>query len=815
MKSSQLSSLSLYISHELPKNYDETLVIYSEGSYYPKNLLNEQNEFIYIVIKNNKDIKRTLTSVYFSFMAYVNEKSDEELKSEFFPFNLDIHFNKHNVFGRKIEANSFLVFATLKEHVIKNIVYKYPLEHVYLQAKCITLDETITCSNAVKIDLNYPTNPLQDIELIDYYPVLQMEQDLFLHEVERIKHNYASLYDYACLHKELGIQLIKEDDTRYYLCREYAPSASRLFLSLNTNGFGDFKEYEFSREEHGFWSLKLPHTALFHGIYYELHVYAKDNTKHVRIPALASWVEQNILDANQWCARFWNPEFKYTFKNPKISHKYPIIYEAHVGMAQDKSNYKSIHSYGTYNYFKEVLLPRIKKMGFNTIQLMGIAEHPLYKSFGYQVSSFFAVCHRFGTVNEFKELVDKAHELGICVLLDIVHSHSTSNTREGMAKYDTSSYFFCDKLSQWGTALFDYENEMTRRFLLSNLRYWQEEFNIDGFRFDAVGTMMYNDEGFQDDFSHVNACFYGKDGSNRRNSKGIMYLQLANTLIHDINKEAITIAEEFSGAPGLTSPANQAGLGFDYRFAMGIPDYFAKYITKECTSVTKMWTECSYHRLYDKNLSYVECHDQSINGEDAMIWRLIGDDMYTKMSWNTQNPNIWHGVSLIKLMKLMTFSLADKGYMNFMGNEFGHPEWIDVDVNPYRQWTLTDNALSYYNSLQKYNDDMFKLLEHDIYKHMPRLRLLHDEKGLIVFERGSLLFFFNFNTSDSLTICTHVTTGKYIELFSSDESEYAGMSNITAKHAKSLYTKADTGDFEQEIDVQLPALTAFVLKKVD
>ncbi len=817
-QTSTLSSnlaLSLTLSLELDKQYSSLPIIYADASYFEQELPKEI-EFVYIIIQNHTKTKRTLTAVELFFTSFDTKQSENACKEMDVPFSLDLHFSKNALFGKKVDANKAIILACLREHITKNIIYKYPLEHVYLQAKCTMLDEKVFCSNALELDLNYPINPLQDIELIDFYSVLKEEQARYNKELSSIITQHDSLYNYANLHHELGIQLIQNNDKKYYLCKEYAPHAKALFLSLNTDGFGNFKEYPYTKEDNGYWSLYLPHNCLYHGMYYELHVYShKDDKKHIRVPAFANWVEQNILDANQWCARFWNPEFNYTFKHNKISHTYPIIYEAHIGMAQDKSNYKNIHSYGTYNYFKDILLPQIKEQGFNTIQLMGIAEHPLYKSFGYQVSSYFAVCHRFGTVNEFKELIDRAHELGICVLLDIVHSHATSNTKEGIAKYDTSSYLFCKKLSQWGTALFDYTNEMTRRFLLSNCRYWQEEFNIDGFRFDAVGTMMYNDEGFQDDFSHVSACFYTKENTDRRNKDGILYLQLANTLIHEIYPQAITIAEEFSGAPGLTSQASQAGLGFDYRFAMGVPDFWDKYITKELTSLDKMWTECSYHRLYDRTLSYVECHDQSINGEDAMIWRIIGDDMYTNMSFLSENWNVSRGIALIKLMKLITFSLADKGYMNFMGNEFCHPEWIDVDVNPYRQWDLSINPLLHYKALLHFNTSMFNLLDNALYKSMPRLRLIDEEKKLIVFERNKILFAFNFDDLTAAHFKVYVTTGKYKEIFSTDESEFAGHDNLTAKQAREYFTKEGTGIFEQDLELYLPPLTALVLKKFD
>lgn len=799
--------IKLEIFDSLPEIFANDLILYADGSYFTQNLPSEV-EFVYIVLTNKGEIRRTLTSIYFE-LVYISSAGEKTF------FRLDISFPYHTYYGKKVEINSPLIFACLREHLTASMRAHFPPKDIYLQASCETLDEKFS-SIPQKYDINYPNSPLQDIELINYYPILKQEEERYKNEIKRIYTSFQDLYEYANIHKLLGIHLHEEAGEKYWLCKEYAPDAQEIYLIYDSDGYGSQKSFAYTSDKKGYFTLKVPYEAFYHGMYYELHIYGKKvKEKQVRVPAFANWVEQNIDNPNQWSARFYYPKEKYQFRYKKPQKVQPLIYEAHIGFAKNKIDLSSENErgFGTYKYFQKEILPKIKEAGFNTVQLMAIPEHPLYKSFGYQVSSYFAPSHRYGSLDEFKELVDTAHKMGLRVLLDIVHSHATSNTIEGLAQYDTGAFlFYEDKQTQWGTALFDYNKEMTRRFLLSNCRYWLEEFNVDGFRFDAVGTMVFTDEGFSDDFSHVHSCFYDKDNKMRRNNAGILYLQLANTLIHDLNHQNISIAEEFSGTPGITSSPNMAGLGFDYRFAMGIPDFWNSYIT-EAEAMWKIWHECTNSRIYDHTISYVECHDQSINGEDAMIWRLIGDYMYSNMSYLTENYIVSRGVALSKLMKLITFASADKGYMNFMGNEFGHPEWLDADITPYRQWNLPEDSLLHYKGLQKFNKDMLALAHDNLFLFSARLRLLDEEKKLILFERNNLLFAFNFHETSPSTLLTKVTTGKYREILSSDESKYAGHGNLSVKLEIEHFTKPETGVYEQDISLYLPPLTALILKR--
>lgn len=663
-----------------------------------------------------------------------------------------------------------------------------------------------------------PLTPLTDTELSSYLPFLQRRTERFDAECARILRGYGSLAAYADLHERLGIHAEKDGAGKLrWRLTEYMPVAARVWLATSRTGFALREEQECVRLSNGLWQLLLPGDALAHGDYYELRVQGWGTDIRRRVPAFAVWVEQDRAEPGQWCARVWAPEQAYEFRHaaPAVQ-PFPRIYEAHVGMAQDARKHRG-GSVGSYAEFTAEVLPRIREGGYTAVQLMGIPEHPLYRSFGYQVSSYFAPSSRFGTPDDFRRLVDGAHGLGLAVILDIAHSHACANTEQGLAQYDTGRYFFDARANQWGTPSFDYGNEMARRFLLSNCRYWLEEFRVDGFRFDAVGNILYTDHGMGDDFSHVGRCFHAPDGKPRTNEGGELYLCLANALIHQLKPDAVSIAEEFSGMPGLTCPPREGGLGFDYRFAMGIPDFWAKYIRKEST-MGLLWYEMTNHRPYDRTISYVECHDQCINGKDAMIWRLVGDAMYTRMSPFNTTWNTTRGVALYRLMRGVTLMSADIGYLNFMGAEFGHPEWLDAEEHGHRQWQLAEDGMSFYASLARW--DRAQLLEIVAKRGRdfalpPVFRFIHEENRLLAFSRGDLVFAFNFHelrTEPDFRF--RVEPGKYVEILSSDEPRFGGVGNLDpGRTATEHFSDATSGIDLQEITLYLPPMTMLVLER--
>ena len=501
------------------------------------------------------------------------------------------------------------------------------------------------------------------------------------------------------------------------------------------------------------------------------------------------------MDEKTWklCGQIWQPSEEFPWSDGDFygrkTNRNPLIYESHIGMSQEK------HGVGTFREFADNTLPWIEKAGYNTIQLMAIMEHPYYGSFGYHVSNFFAASSRFGTPEELKELIDAAHEMGIAVIMDLVHSHTVKNTREGLNLFDgTETQYLLGGHEghhpQWDSKLFNYGKIETLRFLLSNVRYWLDEYHFDGFRFDGVTSMLYKNHGIGVEFANQSDYF----GDNI-NDDAVTYLQLANTLIHQLNKDYITIAEDVSGMPGICAAVKDGGIGFDYRLGMGLPDFWIKILKDQKEEDWNMheFFFTMTNRLYDvKTIAYAESHDQALVGDKTIAFRLMDKEMYTSMSKFTPSMLVDRGVALHKMIRLFTISLGGNAWLNFMGNEFGHPEWIDFPrqengwsyKHARRQWSLVDDDNLKFGWLNEFDKEMLKFIkENDIMNAEPAWLMNADEEHkTIVFERNNLMFVFNWGSESIPDYEINVkNTGDYEIVFSSDDKVFGGFENIDKK----------------------------------
>ena len=619
---------------------------------------------------------------------------------------------------------------------------------------------------------------------------------------------FASAHEYYGLHKENG----------NWVFREWAPNATSIKL------VGDFTNWEHRDDfsltklnENGDWEIKLPMDTLHHNEMYKLHITWHGGSGD-RIPAYARRVVQDH-HTKIFTAQVWDPPATYQWQNsaPDTTTRMPLIYESHIGMAQEDGRV------GCYHEFRKNVLPRIHAAGYNTIQLMAIQEHPYYGSFGYHVSNFFAASSRFGTPEELKELIDAAHKLNIAVIIDLVHSHSVSNELEGLSCFDGTlhQYFHAGnrgKHEAWDSRCFDYGKAQVLHFLLSNCKFWLDEYKIDGFRFDGVTSMMYHHRGLGADFGSYDAYFTSGDVDN----DAIAYLSLANKLIHEVNPNAITIAEDVSGMPGLCAPLSECGYGFDYRLAMGMPDTWFKLVRKQQDqnwSMNHIWHTITDHRPEEKTISYVESHDQAIVGDKTMIFELLDASMYDSMSKQTDSLIIDRGISLHKLLRLATASTANGGYLNFMGNEFGHPEWIDFprEENSWsyhyarRQWSLRDNQDLRYHYLADFDAAMLEVIatECDAKNNYPNFIFAHDGDNVLAFERNNIYFFFNFHPETSFTdYGIRVPEGTYELILNSDEERFGGHNRLTP-HQKYTTQAFENGHM---LKLYLPNRTALILQ---
>ena len=516
-------------------------------------------------------------------------------------------------------------------------------------------------------------------------------------------------------------------------------------------------------------------------------------------------------ETTAFCAEIWDVYAPFDWSDRDFKgEEIPLIYECHIGMAQNK------YGIGTYEEFRDNTLPRIKELGYNTIQIMAIMEHPYYGSFGYQVSNFFAASSKYGTPEDLKSLINTAHKMGIRVLLDVVHSHAVKNTNEGINMFDGTEYQFFHSGAKgehqaWGTKLFNYDKNEVLHFLLSNLKFWMDVYHFDGFRFDGVTSMIYKDHGLGSSFD----C-YEKYYSLNTETDALVYLQLANELVHELNPDTVTIAEDMSGMPGMCLPIAAGGIGFDYRLAMGTPDFWIrtlKELKDEDWDVWKMWYELTGRRPEEKVIGYVESHDQALVGDKTIMFRLCDADMYWGMEVNSQNMVIDRGVALHKMIRLVTHSLSGDGYLNFMGNEFGHPEWIDFprEGNDWsyhycrRQWHLVDDHNLRYYFLNDFDKAMIKLSkDNQLLAARPNNLWMDSDGNMLIYERAGLLFIFNFHptwSKDGYWIPT-LETGKYQVVLSTDSKEFGGNGQISEDY---IYEAKDVIDtWEEEVTKEVP-----------
>jgi 1,4-alpha-glucan branching enzyme len=661
---------------------------------------------------------------------------------------------------------------------------------------------------------------MKNLHITEIDPWLKPYSDIYktLHNLSEKKEielcNDSALSDFAQGHRYFGIHKEKG----FWHIREWAPNATEIFLTGDFNNWALQTEFAFEKQANGKWELKLEESQLKHGDLYALQV-KWEGGEGKRIPAWAQRVVQDN-DTKIFNAQVWYPpkEYKWKNKNFRRKNEAPLIYEAHIGMAGEEER---VH---TYNEFRKETLPRIKEAGYNVIQFMAIPEHPYYGSFGYHVSSFFAPSSRFGTPDELKALIDEAHSMDIAVIIDLVHSHAVKNEVEGLGKFDGTQHQFFHEGGRglhpaWDSYCFNYNKNEVLHFLLSNIRFWLDEFQFDGYRFDGVTSMLYLDHGLEKAFSGYDDYF-----SPNLDYDAIVYFILANKLIHEFKPGALSIAEDVSGMPGLAAPITSGGFGFDYRMSMGVPDYWIKLIKEqkdEEWEVGDIFHQMNAHRDDEKVVNYAESHDQALVGDKTIIFRLIDKEMYFSMRKDQPNLTVDRGIALHKMIRLITASCAGGAYLNFMGNEFGHPEWIDFPregnnwsyKHASRLWSISDNNELKYQWLKDFDRDMIALIKENNLLATPEVYKIWENKAdqVLVFKRNEYLFIFNFNPTQSFAdYGIPLNPSKYNVVLNTDSGNFGGFDRIDERIT---YYTIPTETKQHYLRLYIPSRSAFVLKQ--
>lgn len=616
------------------------------------------------------------------------------------------------------------------------------------------------------------------LNILDYDPYLEpFKEDLSLRLFEfartkkRLLGTDGSLVDFANGYKYFGFQ----QESKHWTFREWAPNAKRAWLVGDFNNWEN--NFELKQAYGGTWEISIP-GMLPVGSKVKIKLLLPSGETVYRVPSYIMFAIPN--ERHELDGVIVQPKYDWKNKAPQLKEA-PLIYEAHIGISTEE------YKINSYKEFTRDVLPRIKKAGYNTIQLMAIMEHPLYASFGYQVSNFFAISSRFGQPEDLMELIDQAHGMGLRVLLDVVHSHAVKNIEDGLNYFDgaENQYFHEGERGNhpaWKTKLFNYGKDEVIHFLLSNLKFWLDTYHFDGFRFDGVTSMLYHDHGLGTAFTD-----YSKYFSLNTDIEAVTYLMLANELTHLFNPSATTIAEDMSAMPGMALPISSGGIGFDYRLSMGIPDFWIKQLkekTDNSLDLLSLWWELTTRRPGEKNIGYSESHDQALVGDKTIMMWLADEEIYWKMDLNSQSLKIDRAIALHKLIRLITFSLAGEGYLNFMGNEFGHPEWLDFPrqenhddfQHARRQWSLADNKDLRFQYLLTFDQAMINLERHYKFLESPepvqQLWIKNSDK-LLAYKKGQLLFVFNFHPSYEQELQLQFPEKPEL-IFDSDDQKFGG-----------------------------------------
>lgn len=673
--------------------------------------------------------------------------------------------------------------------------------------------------------------------------LLERDGYLKLHERE-IRRRYGNFEDFLKRMEEVegGIEKMAEsyktmgchvDKDNNFICTQWIPAAQEVWL------YGDFNQWNkyqhaFQRLDFGKWQLILKpdskgECVIKHMSIIKLVIKGPNGDILDRLDPWASYVlPPPRHEGFIYNHHFWNPpkDKVYKLTNPRPKKPSSLrVYECHVGISSWEGKVN------TYRNFADDVLPRIQKLNYNAIQIMAVMEHAYYASFGYQVTSFFAASSRYGTPEDLKYLVDKAHGMGIFVMLDVVHSHASKNTLDGINMFDGSDSCFFHSGGRgnhdlWDSRLFNYTEWEVLRFLLSNLRMWVEVYGFDGFRFDGVTSMLYHSRGLGQGFSGDYNEYFGLN----TDTEALVYLMLANHMLHSISSEMITVGEDVSGMPALCRPTTEGGVGFDYRLAMAIPDMWIKLLKEKSDEewdLDQIVHTLTNRRWMESCIAYAESHDQALVGDKTLAFWLMDKEMYTEMS-SQHHPNaiVERGMALHKMIRLLVHGLGGEGYLNFIGNEFGHPEWLDFpragnnDSYHYarRQFNLADDQNLRYRFLNQFDSDMNKLEEKYgwLGAHPGYVSWKHNSDKVLVFERAGLLFVFNFNTHQSFADYKVGVWegGTYRVVLDTDQPAYEGQNRIDQNVDHVTFPEGYAGR-RNHMCLYIPCRTAQVLAKID
>ena len=450
-----------------------------------------------------------------------------------------------------------------------------------------------------------------------------------------------------------------------------APSAQRVSVIGSFNDWDGRRNPMRKYHDQGVWELFIPLVGA--GDLYKFEIIGAEGGPPLKksdpfgcFAELRPETASIVYDSGyKWKDSKWLKQ-----RSEKNHHESPIsIYEVHLGSwRRDPSE---PDRFLTYKELIRELVPYVKEMGYTHVEFMPVAEHPYDPSWGYQITGYFAPTSRFGTPDEFRELIDAFHKEGIGVILDWVPAHFTKDDH-GLRRFDGTALFEHDdprkgEHKDWGTLIFNYGRSEVQNFLLSNAIYWVEEFHIDGLRVDAVASMLYLD------YSREEGEWIPNHHGGRENLEAIHFLQRFNTVVHQYHPGVLTFAEESTSWQGVSRPVHHGGLGFDFKWNMGWMNDTLQYIEKDPIYRKYHQNELTFSMIYafTENFMLPLSHDEVVHMKQSMVGKMPGDD--------------WQKFANLRL--LYTYMMAHPGKkLLFMGGEIG--QWSEWNQEHSLDWHL-------------------------------------------------------------------------------------------------------------------------------
>lgn len=606
------------------------------------------------------------------------------------------------------------------------------------------------------------------------------------------------------IYEKLGAHVTEIDKVKGVNFAVWGPDAKRISVVGDFNQWDGRKHVMSLRPESGIWEIFIPGVKTMEK--YKFEIKTQEDVILLKTDPYGSFYELKPksaaivydLDQYKWKDKKWMDK-----RAESEPYKEPIsIYEVHLGSWRRKDG----NEYLTYRDMAKELTQYVKEMGYTHVEIMGVMEHPYDKSWGYQVTGYFAPTSRFGQPDDFRYLVDQLHQADIGVILDWVPAHFPKDAF-ALENFDGSPlYEYGDKQKgehpQWGTLIFDYGRMQVKLFLIASAIKWCKDYHIDGLRVDAVASMLYLDYGKEESGNWTPNVNGG-----RENLEAVDFVKHMNTILYGMFPGIMTIAEESTSWPNVTKPVSTDGLGFGFKWNMGWMNDFLSYMKLDPIHRKYHHNKITFSFMYafSENFIQVLSHDEVVHEKSSMINKMPGNE--------------WQKFANLRVAYGYMYTHPGKK-MLFMGGEFAqNDEWNESQSLDWHllQYDTHKQTQAYVKDLNKLYIEQGALWEKDwTSEGFEWIDCDNNHDSVIIFYRKGkewedhLIVICNFTPQTHMGYRIGVQEkGEYEELFSSDDPKYGGSGVTNNKiHSKDI----EWQNRPNSIVVDVPPLGMSILK---